>query len=142
MHRAQIRRDKTNLHVNTVIYMVFIVFFLAGCVRTEAQQAAYRTASAAEARKMMTELKDYIILDVRTQEEYKEKRIAGAMIIPGHEIKNRAEKELPDKNRVILVYCRSGVRSARAARELAGLGYTNVYDFGGITAWPYDTVRD
>ena len=124
------------------VFSLACISLSGGCACIKAEQAAYRKVSAIEAYKMMSELGDYIILDVRTDEEYKEKRIAGAILIPNYEIKNRAEKELPDKSKVILVYCRSGGRSANAARELAGLGYENVYDFGGIIDWPYDTVSD
>jgi rhodanese-related sulfurtransferase len=123
-----------------ILGLTCLLSLMSGCVRIEAQQAAYRKISAAEAHKMMAELKDYILLDVRTEAEYKEKRIEGAVLIPDYEIKNRAEKELPVKNRVILVYCRSGGRSANAARTLASLGYVNVYDFGGINNWPYKTI--
>jgi len=89
---------------------------------------------------MMTESDDYILLDVRTEEEYRDQRIDGSVLIPVDEISIRAEAELPDKDATILVYCRSGRRSASAAEELAALGYTNVYDFGGIQSWPYETV--
>jgi rhodanese-related sulfurtransferase len=108
----------------------------------EAQQAVYRKISAAEAYKMMSELPDYTILDVRTVTEYKEQRIAQAILIPDNEIERLAERELPDKKKVILVYCRSGRRSEKAARELANMGYINVYDFGGILQWPYETASD
>ena len=89
---------------------------------------------------MMAESDDYILLDVRTEEEYREQRIDGSVLIPNDEISIRAEAELPDKDAAILVYCRSGRRSASAAAELAALGYTNIYDFGGIQSWPYETV--
>jgi len=114
----------------------------AGCARMQAQQGAYNKISAEQAKKMMAESKDFILLDVRTDSEFKEKRIAGAILIPDNEIKNRAEKELPDKNKLILMYCRSGRRSAGAAKILVSLGYTNVYDFGGINDWPYETVKN
>ena len=100
----------------------------------------YRKISPAEARQIMQEKDDYILLDVRTDDEFKEKRIDGAILIPDYEIGDRAEIELPDKDALILVYCRSGRRSANAADELIEMGYTNVYDFGGIIDWPYDTV--
>jgi len=89
---------------------------------------------------MMQDTDDYILLDVRTEEEFKEKRIEGAILIPHDEIRDRAETELPDKNAVILVYCRSGNRSKIAASELCEMGYTNIYEFGGINYWPYETV--
>ena len=90
----------------------------------------------------MSELEDFVLLDVRTAEEYKAQRINGAILFPDYEIKSRSEKELPDKNRTILVYCRSGRRSENAARILVSLGYRNVYDFGGIMDWPYETVGE
>jgi rhodanese-related sulfurtransferase len=98
--------------------------------------------TAEEARKMMSKLKekDYIILDVRTEQEFKEKRIEKAVLIPDYELSQRAKTELTDKNKVILVYCRSGRRSAKAAAELVSMGYANVYDFGGIQDWGYETV--
>ena len=102
--------------------------------------AEYRKISAAQAHAMMAESADYILLDVRTPDEFREKRIEGAVLIPHNEIAARAEKELPDKSAVILVYCRSGGRSQSAARELLRLGYVNVNDFGGITDWPYETT--
>ncbi|MCL2130375.1 MAG: rhodanese-like domain-containing protein [Treponema sp.] len=114
--------------------------FSMGCTHAKAQQAQYRKISAAEAHKMMLELKDLVVLDVRTPEEFREKHINGAILIPDFELKDRAEKELPVKDKVILVYCRSGRRSANAAGVLAGLGYVNVYDFGGIMNWPYETT--
>lgn len=104
----------------------------------DVQKAEYRKISSDEAKKMMEG--KHILLDVRTDAEFVEKRIEGAILIPDYELKDRAEKELTDKNALILVYCRSGRRSAVAAKELIGLGYTNVHDFGGIIDWPYDTV--
>jgi len=101
----------------------------------------YKKITAHEARRMMDEYADHIILDVRTDAEYFENRIEGSVLIPDYEIGARAETELPDKGTFILIYCRSGRRSANAARELIGLGYTNVFDFGGINEWPYETVK-
>ena len=134
-----------------LIAFLACVSFLAGCGRGEAsprdthlqepgRKAEYRKISAAEAHKMMAEAVSYILLDVRTAEEFREKRIEGALLIPDNEIRGRAEKELPDKTILLLVYCRSGRRSANAAGELIRMGYVNVYDFGGIIAWPYETA--
>ena len=106
----------------------------------EDTNTGWRTISAAEAYKMMEESDNYILLDVRTEDEFAERRIDGAILIPDFELSERAEAELPDKDETILVYCRSGRRSAGAAETLAKLGYTNVYDFGGIIDWPYETV--
>ena len=90
---------------------------------------------------MMNETEDYILLDVRTREEYDSGHIKGAVLLPYDEIGERAAARLPDKSAVILVYCRSGVRSEIAARELLSLGYVNVYDMGGINGWSYGVEK-
>ena len=97
--------------------------------------------TAEEAKALMDSEEGYVILDVRTQAEYDEGHIPGAVLIPEYEIADRAEKELPDKDQLILVYCRSGRRSKIAAEELVKLGYTNVKEFGGIIDWEYETVK-
>ena len=104
-------------------------------------QPVYRRISAKEAHEIMKEGKAFILLDVRTEEEYQESRIPGSILIPDFEIISRAESELPDKNALILVYCRSGRRSESAANELVAMGYTNVFDFGGIIDWPFEIEK-
>ena len=84
----------------------------------------------------------YVILDVRTEEEFAEGHIPGAILIPDYEIESKAEQNLTDKNQLILVYCRSGRRSKNASAALVSLGYTNIREFGGIIDWPYETVSD
>ena len=101
---------------------------------------SYEQITPAEAKAIMDEREDYIILDVRTQEEFDEAHIDGAILIPDYEIADKAESVLKDKNQLILVYCRSGRRSKHAAAALVKLGYTNVKEFGGIIDWPYETV--
>ena len=103
-------------------------------------ESEYRRISAEEAHQMMQETEKYILLDVRRVDEFSAQHIEGAILIPYDEIGSRAADELPDKNALILIYCRSGRRSEIAAVELLGMGYTNVYDFGGILDWPYETV--
>ena len=105
------------------------------------QKAVYRKISAKQAKEMMDSGDPYILLDVRTEAEFAEIRIKGAILITNTEIRNRAGTELPDKNALIFVYCRSGGRSSGAAKELVSMGYTNVYDIGGIMNWPYETIR-
>jgi rhodanese-related sulfurtransferase len=100
----------------------------------------YRKISAEEAKQIIDSDNSYILLDVRTEEEFTEKHIAGAILIPDYEIVKRAKTELPDKNIQILVYCRRGNRSATVARQLIRMSYTNVYDIGGIIDWPYEIV--
>ena len=113
-----------------------------GCVGCSAgASASYEQISGAEAKALMDSESGYIIIDARTQEEYDQGHIPGAILIPEYEIADRAEKELHDKNQLILVYCRSGRRSKIAAEELVKLGYTNVKEFGGIIDWEYETVK-
>ena len=113
-----------------------------GCVGcSDGGSATYEQISGAEAKALMDSESGYIIIDARTQSEYDEGHIPGAILIPEYEIADRAEKELPDKNQLILVYCRSGRRSKIAAEELVKIGYTNVKEFGGIIDWEYETVK-
>ena len=113
-----------------------------GCVGcSDGGSASYEQISGAEAKALMDSESGYIILDARTQEEYDEGHIPGAILIPEYEIADRAEKELPDKDQLILIYCRSGRRSKIAAEELVKLGYTNVKEFGGIIDWEYEIVK-
>lgn len=94
--------------------------------------------TAEEAKQIMDSEANYIILDVRTDEEYAEGHIPNAILIPDYEIEEKAEAILTDKNQTILVYCRSGNRSKSASEILARLGYTDVREFGGINDWPYE----
>ena len=106
----------------------------------DTMQAEYHKISAEDAKKRMDSGDDIIILDVRTQAEYDESHIPGAILIPNETIGNGKPELLPDTDNEILVYCRSGNRSAQAAKKLVEAGYTQIYDFGGIMDWPYDTV--
>ena len=113
-----------------------------GCIGcSDGGSATYEQISGAEAKALMDGEIGYIIIDARTQSEYDEGHISGAILIPEYEIADRAENELPDKNQLILVYCRSGRRSKIAAEELVKLGYTNVKEFGGIIDWEYEIVK-
>jgi len=103
--------------------------------------AEYHKMPHDEAKEIMDGTEPYILVDVRTQEEYDELHIQGAALIPVDELAERAETELPDKDALILLYCRSGARSKTAAETLVELGYTDVHDIGGITTWPYDNVE-
>ena len=114
-------------------------FVCAGCATSGA--VTYEQISGAQAKALMDSESGYIIIDARTQSEYDEGHIPGAILIPEYEIADRAEKELPDKKQLILVYCRSGRRSKIAAEELVKLGYTNVKEFGGIIDWKYEIEK-
>ena len=96
---------------------------------------SYERISADQAVEMMLASEEIVILDVRTKEEFTAGHIENAILLPANEIREQAEIILPDKNVTILIYCFSGNRSANVARELAAMGYTNVYDFGGIINW-------
>ena len=105
------------------------------------EKAMYEQISAEDAKKIMDSNEEYIILDTREQDEFDEVHIPGAILIPYTEIENKAEEMLPDKDKLILVYCRSGRRSKIASESLAKLGYTNVKEFGGIIDWPYEVEK-
>ena len=126
-----------------LIPFLMIAAILTGCaVSRDAGNAenGYRQITAAEAVSLMETEENYIILDVRTQAEYEEKHIPGAICIPNETIGSDEIQELPDKDQLILVYCRSGNRSKQASEKLAALGYTNIVEFGGINDWPGETV--
>ncbi len=103
--------------------------------------AEYRKITPDEAKARMDSGDEVLILDVRTQEEYDAGHIPGAVLLPNETIGSEAPAILPDKGAEILIYCRSGRRSAEAANKLVALGYTGVYDFGGIIDWPYETEQ-
>lgn len=126
-----------------LIFLLLGVMLLTACGQTteNVQEAVFVSITAKEAKEIMDTEDGYVILDVRTQEEYDEGHVPGAVLIPNTEIETRAEEELPDKEQLILVYCRSGRRSKLAAQILADLGYTNVKEFGGILDWPYEVTK-
>ena len=122
-----------------MIPVLLTVMLLAGCGASE-KANSYRQVTMEEAVTMMAEEESYILLDVRTREEYADKHIPGAVCIPNETIGSEEIPELPDKEQLILVYCRSGNRSKQASAKLAQLGYTNVVEFGGINDWTGETV--
>jgi len=130
-----------------IIGIIVFVVFLSLCAcgqdnyNNDAATLTYTRISASEARNMMAELDEFVLLDVRTTQEFEQGHIEGAILISEDVLKVRAGDELLDKDAIIFVYCRSGRRSVSAARTLVDLGYTNVYDFGGIESWPYEVVR-
>ncbi len=117
------------------------LFGVTACQEKDGNAPTYEQITAKEAKEVMDTEQEYIIIDARTEEEFAEGHIENAILIPEYEIKDRAEKELPDKDTLILVYCRSGRRSKIASEELAKLGYKNVKEFGGIIDWPYEVVK-
>ena len=119
-----------------------LLLFLAGCTASNEQENSYRQISMDEAVTMMEEESGYIILDVRTPEEFRERHIPNAINIPNETIGSEDIQELPDKDQLILVYCRSGNRSKQASGKLAELGYTNIVEIGGINDWTGDTISE
>ena len=120
------------------ILLALILFAGCGQANENTQEAVYMNITAQEAKEIMDTQEGYIILDTRTQEEYDEGHIPGAIVLPYDEVLEKAEGILTDKNQLILVYCRSGRRSKLAAEDLVKLGYTNIKEFGGIIDWPYE----
>ena len=125
-----------------ILILLFAAVLLTACGQTEANgQASYENITPAQAKALMDSTEDRVILDTRSQAEYDEGHIPGAIVIPHDEITQKAEAMLPDKDQLILVYCRSGRRSKLAAEDLVKLGYTNVKEFGGIIDWQYEIVK-
>ena len=117
-----------------IVLMLLISLSLFGLTACQdgGNNATYEQITPQQAKEIMDTEQEYIIIDARTEEEFAEGHIENAILSPEYEIKDRAEKELPDKDALILVYCRSGRRSKIASEELVNLGYTNVKEFGGI----------
>lgn len=133
---------------NTMLILAFVLasaLLLAACAAGETAGVmvnGYRQVSMEEAMRLMEEEEDYILLDVRSLSEYNLRHIPGAICVPNDSLRlSRPPEELPDKDQLILVYCRSGNRSKQASEKLAAMGYTNVVEFGGIIDWPGETVE-
>ncbi len=120
-----------------IIPILLVVLFLVGCASTTGteREATYKQITMSEAVEMMASENDYIILDVRRPDEYAAGHIPNAVNVPNESIGTDEIDELPDKDRLILVYCRSGNRSKQASEKLVKLGYTNIVEFGGILDW-------
>lgn len=122
-----------------MIPLLLSLLLLAGCGGNAASESAYQQITQEEAKEMMDSQED-IILDVREQDEYDSGHIPGAVLLPVGTIdETTAAEVIPEKDSTVLVYCRSGNRSKTASAALADLGYTNIYEFGGINTWPYET---
>ena len=122
-----------------IIPFMMVIFLLTGC-GAKPRNPGYRQISMEDAIRMMEEEEDYVILDVRRPDEFSEKHIPGAINIPNEIIGSEEISQLPEKDQLILVYCRSGNRSKQASEKLAALGYSNIVEFGGINDWPGPVV--
>ena len=120
--------------------LLVLLLLGASALQPTASAQDYRRITMDEAIAMMESETGYILLDVRTIAEYESGHIPGAICVPNETISDAEIPELPDKDQMILVYCRSGNRSRQASAKLAALGYTNIIEFGGINAWPGDVI--
>ena len=120
--------------------LLILLLFLTGC--TAEEKRPWHQISQEEAKEMMALDGGQIIVDVRRQDEYDSGHIPGAILIPNESISDQKPEQLPDLNQIILIYCRSGRRSKEAAQKLADIGYTNIYEFGGIIDWTGDITTD
>ena len=139
-------RHKTKQRINTIIVplvlimqIVISVILLSGCGYSG---TAYKKITQDEAMQIMQEQSDYLIVDVRRPDEYAEGHIANAINVPNESITDEMPDKLPDKEQIILIYCRSGNRSKEASQKLADMGYTNIYEFGGIDKWNGEIVTE
>ena len=124
--------------VSIIAALVFLIA-ISGCSAEEG--SVYMNIAPEKANEMMNELEEFVLLDVRSEEEFSEGHIPGAIVVPHDEISERAEAEIPEKDVPVFVYCRSGRRSKIAAEELVSLGYSEIYEFGGIGDWPYEIEK-
>jgi rhodanese-related sulfurtransferase len=134
MHKENAMRFFKSILLSTLM-LSGATFLLSGCASSRGEGGSYRQIGADDAASLMQTEKDYIILDVRTAEEFAAGHIPGAINLPNESIGEAQMPELSDKKQLILVYCRSGRRSKQAAEKLVKLGYTNIVEFGGINDW-------
>ena len=123
-----------------IFAILLILSILAGCSAPEKEEITFRQISMEEAVTMMAEETDYIILDVRREDEFASGHIPNAINIPNESIGTEEISELPNKDQLIMVYCRSGNRSKQASEKLVALGYTHIVEFGGILDWSGEIV--
>ena len=126
------------MKLKRILITILASISLFGTIGCGAASNSYVSITPQEAKRIMDTEKGYVIVDVRNADEYAQGHIPNAKLLPLPSIENIALNELPDKKQQLLVYCRSGVRSKKAANILAKLGYTNIKEFGGIIDWPYD----
>jgi phage shock protein E len=144
-------RNLKSINIVSLVFAVLLIGLFSGCSSkviednkesvTAQKKASYSRIAPQEVKKKLDSEKGIILLDVRTKEEYLTGHIKGSMLLPVDILKEEAEKNLKDREVTIFVYCRSGNRSATAAKILANLGYKNVYDMGGIIDWPYEVEK-
>ena len=122
--------------------LLALVLVLTGVTNFAPKTTGYRQVTTEEAVNIMQTEENYVILDVRTAQEFASGHIPGAVLLPNETIGTEDIPLLPDQDQLILVYCRSGNRSKQAAETLAQLGYTNIVEFGGINSWTGEIVTE
>lgn len=122
--------------------LLVLALVLTGVTNFVPKTTGYRQVTTEEAVNIMQTEENYVILDVRTAQEFASGHIPGAALLPNETIGTEDIPLLPDKDQLILVYCRSGNRSKQAAEKLAQLGYTNIVEFGGINRWTGEIVTE
>lgn len=122
------------------VFLVATLLLLAGCASGQGLEGSYTQIDQETAKEMMARDDGHVVVDVRRQDEYDEGHIPGAILIPNESIGCDSPEALPDYEQIILIYCRSGNRSKQAAQKLASMGYTNIYEFGGINTWTGEIV--
>ena len=133
------KRKKYKITIPVILILQIVTaMLLTGC----GSGASYNQISQEEAMQMMQDESDYLIVDVRRPDEFAAGHIPGAINVPNETIGSEMPAELPDKNQILLIYCRSGNRSKDASQKLADMGYTNVYEFGGIDTWEGEIVTE
>lgn len=131
-----------------LLLVMTVLLLLSGCgtgnqiMDGDGMVNTYKQISRDEAKEMMRRDDGHVVVDVRRQDEFDAGHIPGAILIPNEDIGDTPPKELPDKNQIILIYCRSGNRSKQAAQKLFDMGYTNLYEFGGILTWDGEIVTE
>lgn len=131
-------KNRKYIVISLIIVIAIVIVYNSNIKSTKLE---YQIITANEAYNIIESEEDFIILDVRTESEYASGHIKDSILLPYDEISIKAETVLPNKNKKILIYCRSGNRSSIAAKELSELGYTDIIDFGGIISWNYELVK-
>ena len=145
----KVQKMRISENISILALLLCLILITVGCKSNtendkveEEEIDSYQQISQEKAKEMMDSEQELTILDVRTLEEYEEGRISGAKLLPNEDIIEETVIDMfPDKEEVILIYCRSGNRSKQAAEKLVGYGYTNVYEFGGIITWAHEIEK-
>ncbi len=131
------------LLIMAVIVLIFLILKKANDTEPSTQEVAgYATLTPEQAKEKIDKEKDIIILDVRTPMECAEGHLPNNILIPFNDLETKASKKLPDKETPIFVYCARGDKSRAASKKLVFLGYTKIFNIGGINKWPYDIIKD